>query len=105
MRKYVNVSLLSMPAFWYGSLWILLNLLDAQLSIWAWDRGLPESNPLWWVFMDKSGAVIVVKLLLSGAALLGIMVYTKGKAKWLPGMVTGIATIVVWNIMVLLTQT
>lgn len=81
-------------------LWIALNLADLALTIAAVNMGLTEINPLFALFTTNIAAMVVVKVLLTMAAI-GFLVLIR-KLYLLKWLNIGMAVVVAWNLLWLL---
>lgn len=81
-------------------LWIALNLADLTLTIVAVKMGLTEINPLFALMTTNIAALVIVKILLTMAAV-GFLALIK-KLYLLRWLNIGMAIVVAWNLLWLL---
>jgi len=81
-------------------LWIALNLADLALTIVAVKMGLTEINPLFALMTDQIAVLVIVKVILTVAAVVLLALIKKlHLLKWLN---IGMAVVVAWNLLWLL---
>ena len=81
-------------------LWIALNLADLALTIVAVKMGLTEINPLFALMTTQIAVLVIVKILLTVAAIVFLALIKKlHLLKWLN---IGMAVVVAWNLLWLL---
>lgn len=95
-----NIQVLMVLRLTSVKLWIVLNLADLALTIVAVKMGLTEINPLFALMTTQIAALVIVKILLTVAAI-GFLALIKRLylLKWLN---IGMAIVVAWNLLWLL---
>lgn len=83
------------PHAWFAA-FVLVNVLDAALTLYALRRGGTEANPLLRALMRRLHPVAVL-VLVKGALIVAVAVWLSEAAPWLPLLTGAFAVICAWN--------
>ena len=81
---------------WFAA-FVLVNLLDAGLTLYALSRGGTEANPLIRALMRRLPAAAALALV-KGAYIVAVAIWLGDIAPWLPWLTGLFAGICAWNV-------
>ena len=82
--------------YWFV-LFIVVNVLDAALTLWALKLGGSEGNPLLGALMRRVHPALVLAVT-KGAYIVAVGAFLPAVAPWLPWMTAFFAAVCAWNV-------
>lgn len=84
------------PYHWFAA-FVVVNVLDAGLTLYALRQGATEVNPLMRLAMRAMPATVAL-LIVKGAYVVAVGVMLAQLAPWMPALTAFFAAICAWNI-------
>ena len=85
------------PERWLAA-FVLVNVLDAALTLWALKLGGAEGNPLLGALMRRVHPALVLAVT-KGAYIVAVGAFLPAVASWLPWMTAFFVAVCAWNVL------